>query len=42
MGGDELIKDAEGESIDLIGTYQFIEKKAPNGFKLNHRKYCHM
>lgn len=38
IGGDELIKDAEGKSIGLIGTYEFIETKAPNGFKLNHQK----
>ncbi len=32
VAGDELYKDDNGQVVGLIGTYEFIEKQAPNGY----------
>lgn len=35
IGGDDLYKDSKGMPIGLIGTYEFIETKAPKGYILD-------
>lgn len=35
IDGDELFKDESGRPVGLIGTYEFIETKAPKGYKLD-------
>lgn len=35
IGGDTLFKNADGEAVALIGTYEVVETRAPKGYLLD-------